>query len=177
MKKSNKLILRYLILVLIATPNLSLIYGVITPLTVYPTIWILQIIYPLAYLAKSSLTIYISEIEIEFIKACIAGSAYYLLLILNLTTPMQLRKRLKSISFILIGFLILNVIRILLLSVLAVNGSAYFSAVHSIGWYLGSTVFVVLLWFASTHFFKIKEIPIYTDLKFLSSKLKKSKEK
>ena len=40
-------------------------------------------------------------------------------------------------------------------------------------WYLGSTLFVIGIWFIEVKLFKIKEIPIYSDIKFLYLNLRK----
>jgi hypothetical protein len=40
-----------------------------------------------------------------------------------------------------------------------------------------SIVFVVGIWFAEVRFFKIKEIPFYDDLRFVSSHIKFKKSK
>lgn len=60
-----------------------------------------------------------------------------------------------------------------------VEGSTFFDFTHKIFWFLGSTLFVVIIWFLEVKIFKIKDIPIYTDLKFLykDSLLKNKKSK
>lgn len=107
----------------------------------------------------------------ELVPACIAGAAYYFLLILNLTTPMSVRKRTLSVAFLLSAFLILNVARIAIFSSLLVQGYEYFDFTHLATWYFGSTAMVVLIWFAGVFIFKIKSIPVYTDIKNIFSDL------
>ena len=72
-------------------------------------------------------------------------------------------------------FLILNIARIFFLSIAYVNGYSWFDFTHKLFWYLGSSIFVVGIWFAEVKLFKIKQIPFYSDLKFLygHSNLKK----
>ena len=111
-------------------------------------------------------------IIIDLIPACIAGAAYYLLLILNLTTPMKLNKRLRSMLFLFATFLILNIIRIVIFSVLLANGYSYFDLAHKITWYFTSTALVVLIWFSNVKLFKIKQIPVYTDFKIIYKKIR-----
>lgn len=111
--------------------------------------------------------------SIELIGACIAGSAYYLLLIFNLSVPdVKLKKRFKMLAFAFLAFLVINIIRIFLLSILFLSNSQWFDITHKLFWYVGSIVFVVGIWFFEVKYFKIKKIPIYSDLRFLFKKLK-----
>lgn len=167
-KKFSSLIIRYLILVLIALPNLALFYLIFTPLTVYPVFYLLDIFYD-ASLMKNIINL--GLINIEIINACIAGSAYYLLTILNLSTPkIRLNKRINILLISFLAFLILNILRIFILSVIAVSGNSIFDITHKIFWYAGSTIFVVGIWFFLVKKFKIKQIPFYSDLKFIYKK-------
>jgi hypothetical protein len=68
-------------------------------------------------------------------------------------------------------FLAINMIRIIALSLVFLEGLPGFIAAHQILWYVMSTVFVVGIWFAEVKIFRIKEIPVYSDLKFLYKKL------
>jgi exosortase/archaeosortase len=167
-KEAIALFARYLLLILIALPGFSLFYWLFTPLTEYPAKWILELFYPTEWTAS-----------IILIPACIAGGAYYLLLILNLATPMQAGTRAKSIIFLILAFLALNIARIVLFSVLYFEGAGYFSIAHKYTWLFGSTILVVLIWFASVRLFKIRAIPAYTDLLslFAEAKRKRAKKK
>lgn len=161
------LIFRYLFLILIAFPNLAFFYTIFTPLTVYPVYWLLGLFFNVSFLSDNLILIN-NFLPIELIRACIAGSAYYLLLILNLSTPkINLKKRIYAIGFSFLAFLIINILRIFILSVIAVSGSQFFDITHKIFWYSLSTLFVVVIWFAEVKLFKIKEIPVYSDLKSL----------
>ncbi|MEK6897842.1 MAG: pacearchaeosortase [Nanoarchaeota archaeon] len=172
MKNKNKFLgifLRYAILVLAAIPNLWIFYFIFTPLTVYPVFFLIKIFFD-AFLMDNIIVVN-NEVPIEIIKACIAGSAYYLLLILNLSTPnMKFKKR---INLILISFALLltiNVFRILALSVIFLEGFSWFILTHKFFWYFMSTIFVAGIWFAEVKYFKIKDYPLYSDLKFLYNK-------
>ena len=172
MTKSNpiNLILRYALLLLLGLGNLYIIYTIFTPLTIYPVFWILNIFYnPIL----SNTTITLSNKVIELIPACIAGSAYYFLLILNLSTPMKIKQRTQSLIFLLTSFLILNILRISILSIFFINSLSFFDISHKIAWYSISTLFVVAIWFTSVKIFSIKQIPIYSDLKQLAKEIKK----
>ena len=170
------IIIRYLLLILIALPGLFIFYFIFTPLTVYPVYFLLGLFFDAALLSKTN--ILVNNLPIELISACIAGAAYYLLLVLNLSTPkIKLKTRIHAIIFSFIAFLILNILRIFVLSSLAVTGFAYFNVTHTVFWYGFSTIIVVAVWFAEVKIYKIKEIPFYSDLRFLYKKsfIKKKK--
>ena len=168
MKQLN-LFLRYLFLLLIALPNLNLFYSLFTPLTIYPVYFILNL-FSNPMLIQN--TIIFKDLAIEIIKPCIAGSAYYLLLILNLAIPQTSPKNtLKSLAFAFSSLLILNIFRILALILISIKIPSLFNIAHQIFWYFLSIVFVIIIWFAETKLFKINAIPFYTDLK--EFKLKK----
>jgi exosortase/archaeosortase family protein len=192
---------RYFVLMFLGVPSLFIFYFIFTPLTFYPVFWVLEVIYS-AIISTGDITIACSAIAsnsilpsflskyacfdttilfkgyfASIIPACIAGSAYYLLTILNLSTPMSNKTRFKSFFFLLSTFLILNILRILVFAILFVKkGYAYFDIAHAATWYFGSTILVVFIWFANVLIFKIKAVPIYTDFKNLSQEVFK-KEK
>lgn len=155
---------RYLIIIILALFNLSIIYIIFTPITISLTALVLKVVYSDSLLFPSTTTLFVQGGYINLIPACIAGSAYYLLLLLNLTTPMDEKTRAKSISFLILSFLFINVLRIFIFSILFVSGFQYFDLAHRWVWYLGSTFLVVALWFINILIFKISEIPIYSDI-------------
>ena len=164
-KQLIDIFVRYLILILIALPNLYIFYLVFKPLTLYPIYHLLCFFFDCQLVGS---TISVGCFPIEIIDACVAGSAYYLLLILNLSTPnIKLLKRLKMILLAVTSFLALNLIRIFFLSILYIHNSPWFDILHKTFWYLLSIVFVIGIWFAEVKIFKIKEIPFYTDFLFL----------
>jgi exosortase/archaeosortase family protein len=162
-KEGINLLIRYALLILIPLNSLYIIYLILTPLTVYPVFFLLKQTYGAQLLIGNQ--IFSSGQYIELVGACIAGSAYYLLLILNLSTPMAIKKRIKTLLFSLLFFLILNIIRIFVFSIILIKGYSYFDLAHIWAWYLGGTILVVLVWFLTSYIFKIKDIPVYTDIK------------
>ena len=168
--------IRYLILILIGIPNLWLFYLIFTPLTIYPIFFLLSLFFEVSLFGN--FLILDNFLPIEIIGACVAGSAYYLLLILNLAIPMKIQKRIKMLLFSLLSLLIINILRIFFLSLLFVSGKSFFDITHELFWYFGSIVFVVGVWFAGIKIFKIREIPFYSDLKSLGflKNLKKTKK-
>lgn len=181
MKKGDRkfydIFFRYLILVLIALPGMDFFYYVFSPLTKYPVYWALSLSYNSVLLKNS---IFIGTKIIEIIGACIAGSAYYMLLILNLSTPkIKWIKRIKIMLFTSATFLIINTLRIYSLSLMYLKGSQFFDITHKMFWYLGSTILLVAIWFLTVKIFKIKKTPFYDDIKIIykQSAFKKAKIK
>lgn len=168
------LIFRYGILILLGTGSLWLFYKIFTPLTIYPAAWILNIFFE-AHVIEDTTTIFFNDIYVSIISACVAGSAYYLLLIFNLTTPMKKISRIKSIVTLLGIFLILNIARIVIFAMLFSVGYKYFDLAHSLTWIIGSTIMVVAIWFGNVWLFGIKEIPIYSDARMIIKSIKKTK--
>lgn len=166
MKKDVKyaldIISRYFILVVLGILGLNIFHFIFLPLTIYPVFLLLKSFFNTSIISN---IIFVNNIPIEIIGACVAGSAYFLLLILNLSTPkINLKKRMLILLFSFSSLLLLNILRIFLLSILLVSGNSFFDITHKIFWYVGSTVFVVGIWFLSVKFFKIKEIPFYSDI-------------
>jgi|SRR3989344_4780427 len=176
MKNYLKVLVRYLIIVLIAIPNLFVFYLIFTPATIYLVLGLFKIFFKEVLLVGNTFQVS-NEFFIEIIPACIAGSAYYLLFILNLSIPkIKIKKRVKMILFSFSFLLILNILRILFLSLIFVylpENQNLFNITHKLFWYLGTTIFVVLIWFIEVKAFKIKEIPVYSDIKYLSKTIRK----
>ncbi|OYT35801.1 hypothetical protein B6U91_02475 [Candidatus Pacearchaeota archaeon ex4484_71] len=163
--KYSSIFWRYLILVLIALPGFSIFYLVFLPLTIHPVSWVLGLFYPVSILKN---IVFVNSFPIEIIGACIAGSAYYLLLILNLTIPdIPVLKRIKMIFLSFAAFFVINFIRIITLSIMYVEESQAFELTHKLFWYLGSTLFVLAIWFLEVRLFRIRGVPIKDDLKYI----------
>lgn len=176
MKNLLKIFIRYFIIVLIAIPNLFVFYFIFTPATIYPVFGLFKIFFKEVLLLGNTFQIS-GEFFIEIISACIAGSAYYLLFILNLSIPkIKIKKRLKMLLFSFAFLLVLNIIRIVVLSLIFVYSpetSNLFDISHKLFWYFGTTIFVILIWFVEVKTFKIKDIPVYSDIKYLYKHLRK----
>ncbi len=174
MKKKNKqyldLFTRYFLLILLAIPNLWIFYIIFTPLTIYPVYFLLGLFFEVSL--KSNMINFANNLTVEIINACIAGSAYYLLFILNMSIPkIKISRRLKMIFFSFLTLLVINILRIVTLSAMYVNNVSWFDLAHKLFWYAGSIIFVLLIWFYEVKKYKIKEIPFYSDLKFLYKKI------
>ena len=170
LQKTKTLIFRYIALLIFGFPNLFLFYYIFTPLTVYPVFFILNFFNEAILLSKTE--IYFNSILLEIIPACVSGAAYYFLLILNLTTPMKQKQRINSLLFLFLAFLIINILRIVSFSLLYVNGFSFFDLTHKITWYFGSTILLIIVWFANVKLFKISSIPVKTDFQYLYKNIK-----
>ncbi len=163
---------RYLILLFFSLLGMYLFEGLVLFLTVYPVFFIAYMFDRGSEVIAKSVLLY-KGVYFSIIPACIAYSAYLLLLILNLTTPMRDRKRVNSLVFLMFSFLFFNIIRISSFMLLYSFGFEYFDEAHKFFWYFGSTVIVVALWFVNVRLFKINEMPIYSDFKFLIHQLRR----
>ena len=155
--------IRYIILLCLVL-SLAVIYKILTPITLFSTAGLLGFIYETATL--NDFIIINKSIVIQIIPACVAGSAYLLLLILNLSTQMNIKKRIYSIVFSVIMLFVINIIRIFILSMLLINEFRFFDLTHKVLWYGLSIVFVVGIWFLTAYLFKVKDIPVYSDFKY-----------
>jgi exosortase/archaeosortase family protein len=159
------LILRYMFLVIIAIPNLYLFYLIFTPLTLHLSKILFSIFFEVKALNNVLL---IGEYAIVLIPACIAGSAYYLLTILNLSTKgIKLEKRIQILLTSYVLLLIFNSLRIFFLGILYINESITFDFFHKFLWYFVSILFVVFIWFFLVKLYSIKDIPFVSDIKYL----------
>ncbi|MEK6917372.1 MAG: pacearchaeosortase [Nanoarchaeota archaeon] len=177
MKKTSLEILdisfRYIILLVVGLFFIKYLYTIFTPITLYPVYFILSLFFNVSI---NGVKIILPNTSIELINACIAGSAYYLLLMLNLSTAkIKIIKRFYLLLFLFLSFLILNIARILILIFLINTNSQFFDFTHKAFLYLFSFIFVVGIWFLGAMIFKIKSVPFISDIKLIykSSSLKK----
>jgi exosortase/archaeosortase family protein len=164
---------RYALLLVFSLFNLWIFYLIFTPLTVYPVYFFLNFLFGATL---QGTTVYIGSIPIEMVEACIAGAAYFLLLIFNLATPgIKIAKRGRMIYFSFLIFLAANILRIVILSVVYLSTSPFFDITHKFFWYFVSVVLVISIWFYQVKIYRIKEIPFYSDLKLLYRLIKRKK--
>lgn len=167
-KRKNKdifdIILRY-VLAILCILILPVFYIIFKPLTIWPTYFILHFFYNLQVLGSSLI---FSSATIEIIDACIAGSAFFLLLALNLITrEIKLVKRIYLFIFQAACLLVLNILRLVIIIPLFLQQNPIFDLTHQAFWYVLSIVFVFLIWILGIKIFKIKSIPVYSDIKWL----------
>jgi exosortase/archaeosortase family protein len=151
----------------------GIFYKLFLLLTIYPVSFLLSIFYD-SFVYQNM--VLVETMNIEIISACVAVSAYFLLLILNFTVSMSLKQRIKTLIFSFAALLVLNILRIFVLSVLLLENFVYFDIVHKIFWYSLSILFVAGIWLLAVFLFGVKNIPVYSDFKFIFSLLKSSKK-
>lgn len=169
MKKGYDLILRIIILFLI---SYSLLNIIITPVTIYLSYYLLKLFGENVILLPPFLIL--NQAVIKFIPACAAISAYYLLMLLILLT--RDIKPLIRLKMFLLGSLIILIINTLRVTALLITLSYYglnlFESIHIFLWILVGSVLVALVWIFLVKRYKVKTIPIYSDLKYLFEQTK-----
>ncbi|MBI2670490.1 pacearchaeosortase [Candidatus Woesearchaeota archaeon] len=174
MKYELSLIIRILT-ALIIRPDIFY-FGLVFLTMFIPFIVLIILNYDVRFLYESK-TLLVNGIDLEFVRACIATSAYYLLALLILTTKGIGIK--NSVKMFLIGSLlifVMNVLRVTLLILVVINlGLDWFNLIHMTFWYILSSVYVFLVWLFLIKLYKIKNIPIYSDAKYLIASLRVKK--
>ena len=167
-KKFLDIVIRYAILIVVSAIGVKIFHTLFFPLTIYPSYWAIDLLYSPILFGD---TIFVGREAIQIIGACIAGSAYMFLLILNLATPkIKAKTRIKLGLFSFGIFFLVNLFRIILLSYMFLEDFNNFEFFHEMFWYMGSTLFVVIIWFAGIKKYKAHKIPFYSDLKFMAKK-------
>lgn len=175
MEYIKRAIIRYSIAIVLMIFGLKIIYFLIST-TTFKLSYLSLFYYSPAIASTTSFII--ENHKLNFIPACTAASAYLLLALLLLTTNIKFKKALKVFLLGSLFILIANIVRIdILIITLIEYGSKAFDTIHLFFWKILSTIYVVLLWIFLTKFFKIKEIPIYSDFKRILTLYKKSKNK
>jgi len=160
-------ILRYSLLLLFVLTN---IFSFFIPIATLKAVFYILMIFSEPSLFNS--TINFNGYFFELAPACIALSAYYLLLILNFSTPMSFRKRVYSLLFSFSLLFAINIARIVILLLIFTASENLFYRIHFITWFFLSSLVVFLIWIFTIRIFKIKEIPVYSDIKFLAKATK-----
>jgi len=167
MKKSPfRVLARYVFLLLISLGFYysANIYSFFLNVTIYPVNFLLNLFYESSINGAFML---IGPRIIEIIPACVGISAYLLLLILNLTIEMKPKTRFLSITFSFLTLLVINILRIFILTILLINNNAYFDVIHKFLWYFMSFLIVIGIWFLTAYIFKIRTTPIYDDIRLI----------
>jgi hypothetical protein len=169
--KEISLIIRYICIALLAIPNIAFFNSIFKPLTIGAVYGILS---AFTNVSVANYEIIINNHRLVFIDACIAGSAYFLLAVMNLATPFKiLKSRIAVLAFFFGSFFAVNISRIVLL--IALLNSSIFQLVHIFLWYAAGTLMILGIWFLGVFIFKIREIPFYSDAKSLFDIIKKKR--
>ena|SRR3989344_7818717 len=145
----------------------SLLGKIIYPATIFSSSIILNLIGIKSFIFSPYLITLNNNIR--FSEACAIISAYFLLLLLVvLTKDISFKKRLKIFLIGSIVLFIINIIRILvLIYILETRGFDSFQQTHDIIWLVLGSILVSLTWIGLIRHYKIKSIPIYSDIKYL----------
>ena len=174
MKYEYKLFLRVLFIFLFNAKIMYYLFFI--PTIIFPYL-ILKIIGFNIMLDFSNSNLYLDNIILNFISACVASTAYHLLLILILLTKVLNIK--KIVSMFLLGSLMIlaiNIIRVVVLSYTFINyGYEAFNSLHLLLWRGAASVIVFLIWIILIKIYKPKAIPVISDLIYLYNLVKKKK--
>ena len=165
--KNLDLPIRYVLAVLVGI-FYQIFYWIFSPWTLHSTYWILNLVYNVV-LEGNLITF--DSVTFALIPACTAATAYLLLTMLILVTRgIKLLTRIKIWIYGCLLILVFNTLRIFLLIWIYVTfGQNYFDALHLMFWHVVSTVVVILIWIGLTKKYKVKGIPVYSDLKYILS--------
>lgn len=179
MKYESKLAIRIFLSLLLMLPvTFNLFYTILAPLTFYSTYFIAKLLQYSPVIIEKELLLVQGQ-TLKFIAACAAASAYYLLTLLILfTKDIKLKTRIYMLfigSFLIFA---MNVLRMMLLIMVLVHfGVNAFNIIHMFFWKIIATVYVAFVWIFLVWRFKIKSIPVYSDVEFLLAELNKKKSK
>lgn len=133
---------------------------------------------PGSFSVRYAITILGGEATINIVKYCVTASAYYLLTILCIITMgIALWKR---ILMFLIGSALIfgmNIARIVILIIILLNNQGVFQSAHFMFGLLLSVGYVALIWFLLSLLFKVKTLPVISDIRFLTEGMFKVKRK
>ena len=165
--KNLDLPIRYVLAVLVGV-FYQIFYWIFSPWTLHSTYWILNLVYDVVLEGN---LISFDSVTFALIPACTAATAYLLLTMLILVTRgIKLLTRIKIWIYGCLLILVFNTLRIFLLIWIYVTfGQNYFDALHLMFWHVVSTVVVILIWIGLTKKYKVKGIPVYSDLKYILS--------
>lgn len=153
----------------------KVLYAIIAPLTLHWSYFFFNIFVPSALIGN---TIQTPATSFNFIPACVAVSAYILLaMLILLTKGIQWNERLQMLVYGSLAILAFNIIRIELLLFTYFRLEPAYDSVHLFVWKFMSTAFVVVLWLALAKAYKVKSIPVYSDVKYIASMIKAPKRK
>lgn len=169
MKYEYSLILRLVIILLIPV---KIFYVIFTPLTIFPSYFLLRLFNYEILMDYVNKYFIIGNYTLDFVPACIAASAYYLLFLLILATKgIGLRTRIKMLLLGSFLILVMNIIRVEILIVALVEyGKALFESIHLVFWRFVSVVYVFFVWVFLIKRYKVESIPVYSDLRMLYKK-------
>lgn len=150
----------------------SLFYIILSPITLHWSYFFFSIFSPMSVLAGN--TIQAETARFVFIPACVATAAYILLaMLILLTKDITWQDRLQMFVYGSLAILAFNILRIELLLLTYFKLETAFDSIHLFVWKFMSTAFVVLLWIGLARLYKVKAIPVYSDVKYMLETIRK----
>ena len=152
-----------------------LFYMILAPITLHVSYFFFNIFMPSALVGTKIVTVMDS---FELIPLYVATSAYLLLAILILLTKdISPSERFQMFVYGSLAILAFNILRIELLLLTYFSLNTAYDSLHLFVWKFMSTAFVVLLWLGLARLYKVKAIPVYSDLRHIMSMIKPSRKK
>ena len=169
MNENKKMFLRYSFLIITGF-LIGYLYDIFRPLTLYPVYYGFKILGYNPLILNGN--IHIGYQELVFVNACIAASAYYLFLVLVLSTKgLTFEEILKIYGIGVISILFVNILRIIGMGIILIRFEEnLFETWHMILWRFVATFFIAFLWIYLSRKFLINNIPFYTDFEYLLNK-------
>lgn len=147
-------------------------YMAIAPLTLHWAFFFFNVFQP--YSALIGNTIQTQTASFEFIPACVATAAYILLaIIILLTKDISLSDRVQMFVYGSLAILAFNIIRTELLLLTYFKLDAVYNTLHLFVWKFMSTAFVVITWLVLAKVYKVRAIPVYSDVAHLVGMIRK----
>ena len=164
------IVIRYALALAASYNGLFIFYYLFTPATLYAVYYTLGLFFSVTLEGSRIL---FSDFAIVLIPACIAGSAYYILFVLNMIMPnIGYKKRIGMVAFSFASLFVLNVLRIFSLAIMASYNLLFFSLAHKFFWYFLNIVMIVVIWFAEVLIFNVRGIPFCSDACQVCSSIK-----
>jgi len=172
MKKEVSLIIRVLLTISILLIPAYFLQQLLQDITIQATYKVISLIEPSPWLGAYSIShaIQLSDgTTINIVKYCVTSSAYYFLAILAVITKgIPITKRIGMFLLGAVSIFIMNVFRIFILIKILVGYSPdLFQLAHTTLSAILSIFYVIIVWILLSLIFKVKTVPIYSDVKDL----------
>lgn len=173
MKKQTKKVLgvflRYFTIVMVSMGNFYIFYALLTSLTIKTLAAVLR---PFVDTVVVNTFIYTRVAIAEVAPSCIAVLAFFLLFFLVFSTAdMKPKERFLALIISFAALFILNIARMVFL--ISIAHSPNYETIHWVLQNLLSTVAVAAIWIGTVSLLKIKEVPVFSDIKYIHGLIKK----
>lgn len=177
MKYEKRLLVRILVMILI-TLGYGLFYRIFYPPTILVSFVVLKLFIKNLIINFSEHYLSPGCGKLMFVEACVASTAYYLWSLLVLTTKGLGKKVWKLWVYGVLLILGMNILRIIILIlILYYAGQNWFDLIHLAFWRFVAGIYVALVWIFLVNKLKVKNIPVYSDVKELLKHIKPKKVK